>query len=339
MSEKLKTQSVSFKNLFGLDEQEPVVTPEQMHENLTTRQINATQKINLPQQELPNVQVKENVPKQSLIKDTNVKKINPYYSYMPKFYKTEIGYARTAFAISLTIFLIVLCGCCALIGLTLGVWNSHDPGKKYVNPWILLLLIIPIGLASILLVITTNRYRSFLIEARSINFRDEKVLSINVQKLYRRLKTGWIDITWFSCLAYVLLLLGMLVDSIVVIYYKNPHIGFAEFSVPRSEGNYTYSAVFWSFVGLIIFVFINHVLSCSMAYLRASNIDNFYNYSIVDPTEIQMIKKRKNRRDLIIFFAVTGTVVFLTWLIVKIVLNKKKQKEQTASSGPTINLT
>ncbi|MCF0125662.1 MAG: hypothetical protein HUJ68_07905 [Clostridia bacterium] len=49
-----------------------------------------------------------------------------------------------------------------------------------------------------------------------------------------------------------------------------------------------------------------------MAYLRSSNIDNYYNFSVVDPQEIANIKKSKNKRDLIIFFAVTGTIIFLT---------------------------
>jgi hypothetical protein len=38
------------------------------------------------------------------------------------------------------------------------------------------------------------RYHSFNEEAKVINFKDEKVLSVNIQKLYKRLKVGYINI-------------------------------------------------------------------------------------------------------------------------------------------------
>ena len=319
MAEKLKTQTVSFKGLFDDKEQGTYVAPEKRYGDLTTNQIHATQQLVSPTLEQANAHNQE-IKKESVVKNTNIEKINPYYSYMPKFYKSEIGHARFAFILALALFLIILVGSAVLITFSLTKWADN------VSPYVLILLIIPNGITSVLLAISTNRYRSFLFEAKSINFRDEKVLSINVQKLYRRLKTSWIDITWFSCLVYVLMLLGILVDAIVVIFAQTPHLKFADFWAAKDGGNYTYLACFWAFLTLIGLTAINHILSCIGNYLRASNIDNYYNFSVVDPLEIAEIKKRKNKRDLIIFFAVTGTIIFLTWLIVHLILKKRQEK-------------
>ena len=321
MSDNLKTQTISFKNLFDDNEQATYIPPEQRYDNLTTRQINATQQLEVPTT-LADAQAKhKKIQKESVVKNTNIEKINPYYSYLPKFYKAEIKYERLAFILSLTIFLLVLAASLALIALFFTIWTN-------ISPYILILLIIPNGVLAAILAITTNRYRCFLQEAKTINFRDEKVLSINVQKLYRRLKTGWIDVTWFSCLAYVLLLLGVLVDAICVAAIAQ--VPFGNFwAAAANKNDFTYLAVFIAFAAAFAFILVNHVVTCIMAYLRSSNIDNYYNFSVVDPQEIANIKKSKNKRDLIIFFAVTGTIIFLTWLIVRLVLNKRRQKPVT----------
>ena len=325
MGEKLKTQTVSFNGLFDNNDKSTYLAPEKRYENLTTRQINATELVvnKTPSQAEVNNQ---DVKKPSVLKNTNVEKINPYYSYMPKFYKAEIRHARFGFILALTLFLVVLAGSGLLVALTLTTW------KESLSPWILILLIIPLAITSILLAVNTNRFRSFLQEARTINFRDEKVLSINVQKLYRRLKTSWIDITWFSCMIYILMLLGILVDAIVVIFANNPHLHFAAFWAAKDLGNYTYVTCFWAFLTMFGLVALNHILTLIGNYLRASNIDNYYNFSIVDPVELAEIKKRKNKRDMIIFFAVIGTFIFLTWLIVHLIIKKRSEKVQATVS-------
>jgi hypothetical protein len=58
----------------------------------------------------------------------------------------------------------------------------------------MLLLAPPVILVGALLIVYATKYYNFRSEARTINFKDEKVLSINVQKLYKRLKTGYINI-------------------------------------------------------------------------------------------------------------------------------------------------
>ena len=61
-------------------------------------------------------------------------------------------------------------------------------------------------------------------------------------------------------------------------------------------------------------------------YLRAANIENFYNYMLIDPNEITNIKKAKNKRDAIIFFATVITIAFLIWIIVKILKRRQATK-------------
>jgi hypothetical protein len=63
-----------------------------------------------------------------------------------------------------------------------------------INNWISLLLAPLVILVGSLFIVYATKYYNFRNEARSINFKDEKILSINVQKLYRRLKTGFINI-------------------------------------------------------------------------------------------------------------------------------------------------
>ena len=150
MSDNLKTQTISFKNLFEENDQAAYITPEQRYDNLTTRQINATQQLEVPAT-LADAQAKhKKIQKESVVKNTNIEKINPYYSYMPKFYKAEIRYAKLAFVLSLTIFLLILTISLALIALFFTVWTN-------ISPYILILLIIPNGVLAAILAITTNR--------------------------------------------------------------------------------------------------------------------------------------------------------------------------------------
>ena len=120
MGEKLKTTTVSFKGFFDNNDQSTYLAPEKRYENLTTRQINATELVVSPTPAQAEVK-QQPLKKESVLKDTNVEKINPYYSYMPKFYKAEIRHAKFGFILALTLFLAVIVGSGALIALSLPV--------------------------------------------------------------------------------------------------------------------------------------------------------------------------------------------------------------------------
>ncbi|MCF0227669.1 MAG: hypothetical protein HUJ52_02510, partial [Malacoplasma sp.] len=85
MGDKLKTQTVTFSSLFDSKEQDVYLAPEKRYENLTTNQIQATQLVT-PTSVEKQQQIQKEVQKESVLKNTDVEKINPYYSYMPKFY-------------------------------------------------------------------------------------------------------------------------------------------------------------------------------------------------------------------------------------------------------------
>ncbi|GHU50931.1 hypothetical protein FACS189459_5760 [Bacilli bacterium] len=64
------------------------------------------------------------------------------------------------------------------------------------------------------------------------------------------------------------------------------------------------------------------------AYFRTARIDSFYNFQIVEQEEINISKKAKNKRDLILFLIVVGIIGLFFYLIYKIC--KKR-----FSKGPT----
>ena len=318
MEENLKTRTVSFKNVFIDEDKDLSVLPEERRDSLTTHQIN-TLKINLEtaadvQDAINFPELEENKVKRNKLQDANI-----YYSYIPKFYLKELSYAKTSMIIFGLIFAALLITGVVLVSLSFTIWKDH------INPYVFLLLLIPIGFFLTKFIISVNRFKNFNNEAKTINFRDEKVLSNNIQRICRKLRTNYIDINWFCAGVYVILLLIMLIDAIIPMFVY--HTSFADFNKPIAvAGQYTYLVLFWSSVGTLIFTLLSHVWIVVTNYLRASNIENFYNYMIIDPNEITAIKKTKMKRDAIIFFAIVLTIAFIIWLVVRLVKRKQQTK-------------
>jgi uncharacterized membrane protein len=61
-------------------------------------------------------------------------------------------------------------------------------------------------------------------------------------------------------------------------------------------------------------------------YIRASRIENFYNFQIVSQEELTFIKKQKNRRDLIIFLCTIVLVGIIGFFIYRLVKRSKTNK-------------
>ena len=102
---------------------------------------------------------------------------------------------------------------------------------------------------------------------------------------------------------------------------------FADFNTPIAvDGQYTYLVLFWTSVGVLVFTLLSHIWIVVSNYLRVSNIENFYNYMVIDPNEIAAIKKSKMKRDAIIFFAVILTIAFIIWLVVRLVKRNQQTK-------------
>jgi len=319
MEDKLKTRVVSFKNMSIEQDENLLIKPEERFENLTTHQIN-TLKLNdeeISSNTSDNLFLKYQI--ESNTKKLKLQKINPYYSYIPKFYLKELSFAKFAAITYTSILSLFVIGVIILASLVLTSW------KYVISPYILLVLIPPFVFLLPKFIFALNKYKNFFEEAKNINFRDEKVLSPNIQKIYRKLKTNYIDINWLCGVTYFVLLLMILVVCLLPIFiYRAP---FADFITPITVDNqYTYIALFWSAISAICIIGITHVWVLVLGYVRAANIENFYNYMLIDANEITNIKKAKNKRDAIIVFAIFLTLAFLIWLILRIVKRNQATK-------------
>jgi hypothetical protein len=84
--------------------------------------------------------------------------------------------------------------------------QANDPQSF----WLLIIYILPILVFTPCYIIHINRFTSLRQEAQTINFKDQKTLSINILKLYKRLKVTHINANWFCSLSYLLCVLAFL---------------------------------------------------------------------------------------------------------------------------------
>ena len=322
MSEStLKTQTISFKNVYKDETPTSLLKLETPPKFLATNNVKAIQITNESNLKLKHVLKSAQENKQNkLHRKSKLELANPYFAYIPKFYLNELRLAKGLYIFFLSLFLVFVAASGTLIYLTLTKW------KEVINPYILLLLIFPFVIFLLEFLVHWIKYRNFRNEAETINFRDQKLLTVNVQKLYKNLRTAFVDINWICITAYVLIGLTILVDAIAVMFKG---YSFGDFNAAMYVGDLTYSIVFWSCAGAGILIFLIHAITIFSNYLRAANIENFYKFQIVDQDEINKIKKHKNYRDAIIFFVVVGSFIFITWMIIKIVSSKLGGKKTT----------
>lgn len=243
--------------------------------------------------------------------------INPYYSYFPDFYIKELKKSLvTTFIWGFV--LMITTAFCAWLAAEIIMANN-------VSNWTMLCLIPIMGLVISLFIVYFTRYFNFKTEAKTINFKDEKVISNNVVKVYKSLKIGYININWMSLLSYCIFLIALLIDCIVCYCYYP--IGFGNVYAPISEtGNYTYAVIFWLCVSAVLITFILQCFLIISSYVRYSRIENFYNFKIVSDEELALLKKKNNRRDLFIFLGIVLTLVLIVMLVVKLFKRNKKTK-------------
>jgi hypothetical protein len=195
-----------------------------------------------------------------------------------------------------------------------------------INSFVSLLLIPLVVLLVSLWIVYTNKFYMFRQEAKTINFKDEKTLSINTVKLYKRLKVGYINVNWMSATSYGVCLLVILINFIVSwAMTKSLGYGFGywDFSGELFWKYGIFEIIFWCTVGTLLITVILHAVLLLTNYLRYSRIENFYNFLIVPQEEIDALKKQKNRRDLIIFICSLLIVGLIGFLIYKLVRRNK----------------
>jgi undecaprenyl pyrophosphate phosphatase UppP len=75
------------------------------------------------------------------------------------------------------------------------------------------------------------------------------------------------------------------------------------------------------FVGTIFI----HIIIITSSYVRIGRIEGYYNSFIVAPAEIAELKKRTNRRDMIIFCICSIVVGLIVYSVYKSFKNKKNK--------------
>jgi hypothetical protein len=184
-------------------------------------------------------------------------------------------------------------------------------------------------LVSSLWIVNMNKYYCFRGESKTINFKDEKTLSINTMKVYKRLKTGYINVNWMSLTSYIVSGLIILINFIVA--WADTRVKFGTWDinmVPANlRGHYMiYEIIFWASVSAILITLILHATLLLTNYIRTSRIENFYNFQIVSQEDLDLIKKQKNRRDLIIFLCSIAFVCIIGFFIYRLVKRNRSTK-------------
>lgn len=341
-NEEFKTTVISY------DERKPEVAPVEQKQQVEQPKVqnvlfNITTKVPHVAETLPTVKVESQ--EQKKIDLSPLEKANKNYSALPKFYLRE--YKRSA---RLAIMWAVITAICA----GLETWALVEILRSPVNNWIALTLIPAITLCIAMLVIYINNWINFKNEARTVDFTQGKIPTINVMKLYKRLKTAHINVNWFCCLTYVVGGLAILITYIVgwaiaVNYFMkngNPdHLpvwgvldpNYLPYKEPGSCGASILISVIVCSASMLT-AFILHVVLLVTNYVRAGKIDSFYAVQIVSDEELNALKKKKNKRDLFIFLGVVMVVALIGLLIYKAVKSKRVSNQVTINNGPTATI-
>lgn len=243
-----------------------------------------------------------------------IRKVNKNYAFFPKFYLKELkGYFRLSIFWSIAI---ILCFILGAISFHFIVKNPkvNNSLSIFLLPWVILLVILFIRYLAI--------YLNYFNEAKTIDFSKGKIVSVNVNKLYKRLKSAHININWMCLLSYILSLWTIFIN-----YFLAWIISKAKFGDISYQTHLHHVHLFLLFfpISVIILTLLLHIILLITNYFRAARIDNFYGVQIISDSDINEIKKIKNKRNFIIFFTLTLLFVFIIILIIRY-FKKKRQK-------------
>lgn len=296
------SKTVAIKKILLNQADDTILKPEV---SLPTTQIQITQKI-------PNTKVKGI-------------EANPKASLIPKFYKKELH--RHYMLVWLWVALTIAC-------LGLESWALYEIiVAPNVSNWVALTLIPALGLCIAFLILYANKYINYRNEARHVDF-EGKPVTICVRKLYIRLKTAHINVNWFCGLFYVLGLFDVAACFLTAGFLTNKW-GILDPTVNEKLQEYGgYAIMIAAIVGIVvIFIsFFMHIFLLVTNHARAGKIDSYYSVQIVSDEELKEIKKHKNKRNMIIFFAIVMVLVLVGLLIYKIVKSKKVQNNVTITN-------
>lgn len=251
----------------------------------------------------------------------SIRKLNKNSTSLPRFYVRE--YKRSFRLVMMWVILTALCAALETWALIAILKNDN------VNNWVSLLLIPAITICIAFLVVYLNNWRNFRNEAISVDFTQGKIPTINVMKLYKRLKTAHINVNWICGLTYVA---GgeCLLATFIWAWSDCGKWGVLTPSAFASGPSFLIAVIVIS--AAMITAFFMHVILLVTNYTRASKIDNYYAVQIVSDDELRALKKNKNKRDLYIFLAVVMILALVGVLIYKLVKTKKVNNTVTINS-------
>lgn len=243
-----------------------------------------------------------------------IRKINKNYVFFPKFYLKELkGYFR----LSIFWFIVII------LWFIFGSITFHFIVKNpKVNNALALFLLPSIIFLFILFVRFFIIFLNYFNEAKTIDFSRGKIVSVSVNKLYKRLKSAHININWMCLLSYVLSLW-----TIIINYFSAWIISKAKFGDISYQTHFHHVHLVLLFlpISVILLTLFLHITLLITNYFRAIRIDNYYGVQIVSDSDINEIKKIKNKRNFIIFFTLALLFVFIIILIIR---HFKKRKNK-----------
>ena len=321
MNDEYKTTVISFdKDKKEETQQIQEVVQNEKDSNVRNVLFNVTTKVPHVEQTLPAVKV---TPSTTKIDARSVEKINTKSKYLPTFYKKELR--RFAWLFWMWIGILVL-----VWGLE--IWAVVAISKNSnVSNWVMLTLIPGAALSLAGLIVYANNYFNFRAEAKNADFSKEKLVTVNVMKLYKRLKSAHINVNWFCSLTYAVGLLTIGFVYLIAGCVTRSWGTLDATTLANFGGNTCLIIVIVSIVCIFIAFFL-HVYLLITNYLRSSKIDQFYGQQIVSDEELEVIKKKKNKKDAIIFLAVVLVIVLIGILVYKLIQNKKVNNTVTINN-------
>ncbi|WP_027119535.1 MSC_0882 family membrane protein [[Mycoplasma] testudinis] len=284
-----------------------------------TAQIQLKRKNYLPaqlptQQQIDEVQEWNQLQKQKRVQHLDQEQIKGDLGF-PKFYEKELKYAFKGLLGALFILLLFVGG---LVATVLSISAYH-------RSWHLLWLMIPLALVALYAVYHgINNYLSLRSESQQIEFgRYERVPSANVIKIYRRTRTGYLNLNWFGAGIYLVGFL-IIISTLTTAWAYNLIQSATQINQFGAIQIYATNDWWPLYViigtGLVLGLYLLfHVYNLIKNHHRATAINNYYGKEVVSEADITTIKRGINKRDAIIFVAIVCLLSLIGVFVYKFV--------------------
>jgi len=251
-----------------------------------------------------------------------LEEINPKANFIPAFYKKELKWHK--FLVWVWVMITAL-----VIGFE--TWGLIEIYRSNQSNWLMLLLIPGLAFALSFLILYSVRYVNFRNEARNIDFSQGKPQSINVEKLYKRLKVAHINVNWFTGISYIYCAVGLIACFCVAHKFTDKWGDISPTSLAAHGGPAILITVIVLGCVAAITLFL-HIFLLIKNYARCSRIDNYYNQQLIPDAELAQLKKDTNKRDFIIFFVCIMVLVLVGIVIYRLVKSKKVNNNVTITN-------